>query len=116
MKCEHDSEYSDKYDAYFCGKCNSWLTPPCGDDSCDYCSTRPLTPLYDFRPNEYKKLRTLSYPALVAYKMAFGDLKWRYMITSYSGKKDCEAYSKDIIWSGYVFSLNGPNETHTPIL
>lgn len=35
------TEYSGEYDAYYNGDTLEWLSPKCGDDSCDFCSSRP---------------------------------------------------------------------------
>jgi hypothetical protein len=43
--CEHIRDYSEKYDAYFCSKCNSWLEKKCSDPNCYYCPNRPERPL-----------------------------------------------------------------------
>jgi len=37
--------YYDKYDTYFCPKCNKWTESKCNDPSCDYCKNRPKMPL-----------------------------------------------------------------------
>jgi hypothetical protein len=46
-KCECGSEkvYYEKYDAKFCPKENKWLENGCSDPGCDYCKSRPKTPL-----------------------------------------------------------------------
>jgi hypothetical protein len=43
--CEEFQIYYDKYDAYFCPKCNKWKDSNCGDPDCLYCNKRPLKPL-----------------------------------------------------------------------
>lgn len=36
----------DKYDCYACPKCIIWLENGCSDVKCDFCSSRPETPIY----------------------------------------------------------------------
>jgi hypothetical protein len=43
--CGINQIYFDKYDAYFCPKCNHWLENKCGDQDCNYCPNRPDLPL-----------------------------------------------------------------------
>jgi hypothetical protein len=43
--CGNNQIYFDKYDAYFCPKCNLWLENKCGDPDCYYCPKRPDRPL-----------------------------------------------------------------------
>jgi len=43
-RCHGRSERSEKYDAYFCGRCGLWLEGACGDPDCRYCPDRPPTP------------------------------------------------------------------------
>jgi ribosomal protein S27E len=45
--CDERKIYYDRYDAYFCAVCNSWLESNCGDPECDYCRDRPAAPLAD---------------------------------------------------------------------
>jgi len=36
---------NDRFDTYFCAKCNRWLDPcNCGDADCPYCPDRPAKP------------------------------------------------------------------------
>ena len=44
-KCKFNLVYFEKFDAYFCPKCNSWTEPTCSDPSCKYCAKRPQSPL-----------------------------------------------------------------------
>ncbi len=44
MSCDcktPESEYDDKYDAYYCVVCNKWLEDKCSDKDCEFCSKRP---------------------------------------------------------------------------
>jgi hypothetical protein len=43
-KCNEKRIYSDKFDAYFCIKCNEWLEDQCSDPYCEYCAKRPPKP------------------------------------------------------------------------
>ena len=36
-----ETEYSEKYDAYFNKKTGEWLESKCGDKNCEYCGKRP---------------------------------------------------------------------------
>ena len=38
---ENTASYSEKYDAYFCSKCSSWLEKKCSDSYCVFCTQRP---------------------------------------------------------------------------
>jgi len=44
-RVEHDCggtvEYSERYDAYFCTKCRTWIEGRCRDPECYYCKDRP---------------------------------------------------------------------------
>lgn len=46
-KCECGTiqVYYERYDAYFCPKCNKWIESKCHDASCAYCKNRPEKPL-----------------------------------------------------------------------
>ncbi|MGB0757451.1 MAG: hypothetical protein ACPGO5_03275 [Patescibacteria group bacterium] len=43
--CGEKQIYHEKYDAYFCPKCNVWLEHSYQDNTCDYCKGRPSDPL-----------------------------------------------------------------------
>lgn len=43
-KCGMLTEYSKKYDAYFCPDCDLWAEGKCEDENCEYCAERPETP------------------------------------------------------------------------
>jgi hypothetical protein len=45
IKCDCEAEYNEKYDCYYCIKCNIWLEPKCGDLFCLFCKKRPTRPL-----------------------------------------------------------------------
>ena len=45
FKCKEIILYSEKYDAYYCGGCNIWLSLRCDDLFCTYCRKRPTRPL-----------------------------------------------------------------------
>lgn len=42
--CGSARAYHEKYDAYYCPKCNYWLEPICPDRKCRYCKDRPRYP------------------------------------------------------------------------
>ena len=44
-QCKSNSVYYDKFDTYFCPKCNSWTESKCSDPHCTYCPSRPEYPL-----------------------------------------------------------------------
>jgi hypothetical protein len=43
--CDRIRLYFDRFDAYFCPLCDTWLEASCSDPSCDYCRSRPSTPM-----------------------------------------------------------------------
>lgn len=43
--CNKTQQYSKKYDAYYCEQCNIWLEDKCNDPECEYCPSRPETPI-----------------------------------------------------------------------
>jgi hypothetical protein len=43
--CEDKKSYSQEYDAYYCKSCDKWLEDKCDDPNCEYCTTRPQTPV-----------------------------------------------------------------------
>lgn len=54
MPTNHDYEedhvlcgqaYSEKYDAYYCLEHNVWTEGSCNSDTCQFCASRPATPL-----------------------------------------------------------------------
>lgn len=45
--CNEDTFYSEKYDAYFCSKCDTWNESKCSDPDCFYCPNRPEKPSQD---------------------------------------------------------------------
>ena len=44
-ECNTQGVRSEKYDAYYCKRCNVWLEPRCSLCACPYCETRPDKPL-----------------------------------------------------------------------
>jgi len=44
-ECDSKLEYDNKYDAYYCPKCNKWTESKCNDEDCWFCSSRPETPM-----------------------------------------------------------------------
>ena len=42
--CKEIAIRSEKYDAYYCSKCNEWLEGTCSDVTCNFCSKRPEKP------------------------------------------------------------------------
>jgi hypothetical protein len=43
-RCKHPAERSERFDAYFCGRCGLWLEGACGDPKCGHCTDRPPEP------------------------------------------------------------------------
>ena len=43
--CEDTKQRSEKYDAYYCVECNVWLEDKCDDPTCEFCPSRPATPV-----------------------------------------------------------------------
>ena len=37
--------YDERYDAYYCSVCNTWLEEACRDPECEFCSCRPKRPV-----------------------------------------------------------------------
>jgi len=44
-QCSERRIYFIDYDSFFCASCNMWLESGCNDATCDYCKSRPKTPL-----------------------------------------------------------------------
>ncbi len=44
-KCGDKLDYNEKYDSYYCKKCNIWLEDCCSDPKCRFCSKRPKKPI-----------------------------------------------------------------------
>lgn len=44
-KCGSLIAYSDRYDAFYCPSCNTWLEDRCSHKNCEYCQKRPEKPL-----------------------------------------------------------------------
>lgn len=43
--CLLRSIHNEKYDAYYCLKCNMWLEDKCDDRKCFFCTDRPEHPI-----------------------------------------------------------------------
>lgn len=43
--CKSNLIYYDRFDSYFCPKCNRWTESKCDDPHCRYCPNRPEKPL-----------------------------------------------------------------------
>ena len=39
---EKNVGFSPKHDAYYCRECYAWLERNCGEETCEYCASRPL--------------------------------------------------------------------------
>ena len=44
IHCGKQLSYSEKYDSYYCKKCNYWDEVICPDKKCEFCSKRPKYP------------------------------------------------------------------------
>lgn len=42
--CKTERSYSEKYDSYYCKKCDYWLEKICPDRKCEFCSKKPKYP------------------------------------------------------------------------
>ena len=56
-RCSTCISYSEKFDAYYCERCNIWLEEKCVDPLCDVCSTRPIRPIKKTKIKTKKKNR-----------------------------------------------------------
>jgi hypothetical protein len=54
-KCNSQTVYSEKFDAYYCDQCNLWLEEKCIDPLCKLCKIRPIRPLKKKKPIKIKK-------------------------------------------------------------
>jgi hypothetical protein len=43
-KCKTKVTYDEKYDVYYCDKCNRWLEEKCYSPKCEFCRKRPKFP------------------------------------------------------------------------
>lgn len=43
--CNSELSYNERFDAYFCVKCNDWKEKNCNDPACFYCNERPEKPI-----------------------------------------------------------------------
>lgn len=43
-ECLETCCYNEKYDAYFCKRCNHWNEESCSDEMCPFCFDRPKKP------------------------------------------------------------------------
>lgn len=43
--CGADTVRNEQHDAYFCKTCNAWTEARCTDPACEFCASRPMTPL-----------------------------------------------------------------------
>lgn len=48
-KCNSKLSYNEKWDSYYCYKCNVWTEKQCDDPKCFYCPNRPEKPV-NFAP------------------------------------------------------------------
>jgi hypothetical protein len=55
-KCKTEVSYSEKFDTYYCEKCNLWLEERCVDPLCKLCVTRPIRPVKKKAPVKKKKV------------------------------------------------------------
>ncbi len=52
IHCGTKRDYSEKYDSYYCSKCNHWLNIICPDRKCEFCKDRPRYPEEDKEKKE----------------------------------------------------------------
>lgn len=45
--CPHPRSYSERWDAYYCKKCDKWIEAACRDPDCEFCKGRPEKPSQD---------------------------------------------------------------------
>jgi len=57
-KCENTITYSEKFDAYYCEKCNLWLEERCVDPLCKLCKQRPIRPINKSKVTKKKVRKT----------------------------------------------------------
>lgn len=43
-KCKHKLKYNERFDAYYCSKCDRWQEKECDDKKCFFCVPRPERP------------------------------------------------------------------------
>jgi len=43
-ECIGRLSYNERYDSFYCDKCNIWQEKACGDEKCWYCKDRPQRP------------------------------------------------------------------------
>lgn len=43
-KCGYSLDHDERYDAYYCIRCNEWTEKKCEDLECFYCRERPEKP------------------------------------------------------------------------
>ena len=55
LKCNTLALRSEKYDSYYCDKCNIWLEYRCQDPQCKLCKSRPI------RPGRKKKRKVIEW-------------------------------------------------------
>jgi len=54
-RCSIEVSYSERFDSYYCARCNIWLEEKCVDPLCDCCKVRPLRPIKKTKPKLKKK-------------------------------------------------------------
>ncbi len=88
IHCNNKRNYSDKYDAYYCKKCDYWLEKICCDKNCDFCENRPKYPSGDKQHKEdFKKLIEEIDKLMLKYKSTI----------SYEGLKRAKKKIKEIM-------------------
>jgi len=45
VRCGLEISYSEKFDAYYCERCNIWLEEKCIDPLCSVCTIRTIRPI-----------------------------------------------------------------------
>jgi len=54
-RCSFIVSYSEKFDAYYCERCNIWLEGKCVDPFCSACTSRPIRPIKKVKEKLKKK-------------------------------------------------------------
>lgn len=59
ITCNSYYHYNERFDSYYCPRCNEWKEKKCSDKDCFYCNERPEMPsdyLFDVLNQQVQKL------------------------------------------------------------